>query len=77
MFPRIFTLPAFDLFGKELGPLTLHTYGVLLAVAFLAGLWAAGWHFWAFNIADAAINVGAVLFIADTLFSRRHVPEAV
>jgi signal peptidase II len=35
------------------------------------------WHFWAFNIADAAINVGAVLFIADTLFSRRHVPEAV
>ena len=37
----------------------------------------AGWHFWAFNIADAAINVGAVLFIADTLFSRRHVPEAV
>ena len=35
------------------------------------------WHFWAFNVADAAINVGAVLFIADTLFSRRHVPEAV
>jgi signal peptidase II len=36
-----------------------------------------GWHFWAFNLADAAINVGALLFIADTLFSRRHVPEAV
>ena len=35
------------------------------------------WHFWAFNVADAAINVGAALFIADTLFSRRHVPEAV
>ena len=34
------------------------------------------WHFWAFNVADAAITVGAILFIADTLFSRRHVPEA-
>ena len=38
MFPRIFTLPAFDLFGREIGPMTLHTYGVLLALAFLAGL---------------------------------------
>ncbi len=36
-----------------------------------------GWHFWAFNVADAAITIGAVLFAADTLFSRRHVPEAV
>ena len=35
------------------------------------------WHFWAFNVADAAITVGAVLFAADSLFSRRHVPEAV
>lgn len=35
------------------------------------------WHFWAFNVADAAITIGAVLFAADTLFSRRHVPEAV
>ncbi len=35
------------------------------------------WHFWAFNVADAAITVGATLFIADTLFTRRHVPEAV
>jgi phosphatidylglycerol:prolipoprotein diacylglycerol transferase len=39
MFPRLFTLPAFDLFGRTIGPLTLHTYGVLLALAFLAGLW--------------------------------------
>jgi len=36
-----------------------------------------GWHFWAFNVADAAITVGAVLFAGDTLFSRRHVPETV
>jgi signal peptidase II len=35
------------------------------------------WHFWAFNVADAAITIGAILFAADTLFSRRHVPEAV
>jgi phosphatidylglycerol:prolipoprotein diacylglycerol transferase len=41
MYPRLFTLPAFDLFGRTIGPLTLHTYGVLLALAFLAGLWVA------------------------------------
>jgi phosphatidylglycerol:prolipoprotein diacylglycerol transferase len=39
MYPRLFTLPAFQVFGRSLGPFTLHTYGVLLAVAFLAGLW--------------------------------------
>jgi phosphatidylglycerol---prolipoprotein diacylglyceryl transferase len=38
MYPRLFTLPAFDLLGRTIGPLTLHTYGFLLAVAFLAGL---------------------------------------
>jgi phosphatidylglycerol:prolipoprotein diacylglycerol transferase len=42
MCPRLFTIPAFDLFGRHIGPLTLHTYGVLLAVAFLAGLFVAG-----------------------------------
>lgn len=26
-----------------------------------------GWHFWAFNVADAAITVGVVLMIADLL----------
>ncbi len=41
MFPRLFTIPAFDLFGRNLGPLTLHSYGVLLAIAFLAGLYVA------------------------------------
>jgi signal peptidase II len=40
--------------------------------------YAGTWHFWAFNVADAAITIGAILFAADTLFSsRRHVPEAV
>ena len=41
MFPRLYTLPSFAMFGKQVGPVTLHTYGVLLAVAFLAGLWIA------------------------------------
>jgi signal peptidase II len=39
-------------------------------------VYAGSWHFWAFNVADAAITIGAILFAADTLFSRRHVPEA-
>jgi phosphatidylglycerol:prolipoprotein diacylglycerol transferase len=43
MHPRLFSLPVFDLFGRHIGPLTLHTYGVLLAIAFLAGLWIATW----------------------------------
>ena len=41
MFPRLLTLPAFEIMGRSLGPFTLHTYGFLLAVAFLAGLWVA------------------------------------
>lgn len=41
MFPRLFTIPPFPAFGTEYGPFTLHTYGVLLALAFLAGLWVA------------------------------------
>lgn len=41
MFPRLFTIPAFDVFGTSLGPFTLHTYGLLLASAFLLGLWVA------------------------------------
>jgi phosphatidylglycerol:prolipoprotein diacylglycerol transferase len=41
MYPKLFTLPAFSLFGWNVPPFTLHTYGALLAVAFLAGLWIA------------------------------------
>jgi phosphatidylglycerol---prolipoprotein diacylglyceryl transferase len=41
MHPRLLTIPAFDLLGRTLGPFTLHTYGMLLAIAFLAGLWVA------------------------------------
>lgn len=41
MHPKLLTLPAFDLLGRTIGPLTLHTYGVLLALAFVTGLWVA------------------------------------
>jgi phosphatidylglycerol:prolipoprotein diacylglycerol transferase len=41
MHPRLLTVPAFELLGRSIGPFTLHTYGFLLAIAFLAGLWVA------------------------------------
>ncbi len=34
------------------------------------------WHFWAFNVADAAITVGACLLILDTAILNRHVPTS-
>jgi signal peptidase II len=37
----------------------------------------AGWHFWAFNVADAAITLGAAALILDIVRTPRHVPEAV
>ena len=36
----------------------------------------AGWHFWAFNVADAGITLGAAALILDLLLPPRHVPEA-
>lgn len=37
-----------------------------------------GWHFWAFNVADAAITIGVSLMILDFLGLRRpRVPRAV
>ena len=30
-----------------------------------------GWHFWAFNVADAAINIGVALMILDLLGAGR------
>ena len=41
MHPRLLTIPAIEMLGRSIGPFTLHTYGVLLAIAFLAGLWVA------------------------------------
>lgn len=34
------------------------------------------YHFWAFNVADAAITVGALIILAELVFVRRHVPPA-
>ncbi|HWX23922.1 MAG TPA: prolipoprotein diacylglyceryl transferase family protein, partial [Vicinamibacteria bacterium] len=42
MYPRLYTLRAFEFLGHTLGPFTLPTYGVLIAIAFLAGLFVAG-----------------------------------
>jgi signal peptidase II len=37
----------------------------------------AGWHFWAFNVADSAITLGAAALILDIIRAPRHVSEAV
>jgi signal peptidase II len=36
-----------------------------------------GWHFWAFNVADASITIGAVLVFLDLLLVSRHAPHSV
>lgn len=36
-----------------------------------------GWHFWAFNIADASITIGAILVFLDLLLVTRHAPNPV
>jgi phosphatidylglycerol---prolipoprotein diacylglyceryl transferase len=41
MHPRLLTIPSFDVLGFSTPTLTLHTYGFLLAIAFLAGLYVA------------------------------------
>ncbi|MCL4813638.1 MAG: signal peptidase II [Vicinamibacteraceae bacterium] len=45
-------------------------------VDFVDAYWR-GWHFWAFNVADAAITVGAIFLILDTLGVARRVSSAV
>jgi signal peptidase II len=41
-------------------------------------LYWSGWHFWAFNVADASITVGVALMILDLLGAgNRHVSRAV
>lgn len=36
-----------------------------------------GWHFWAFNVADAAITIGASLLILDMIWMERYVSKTV
>ena len=41
-------------------------------------LYWSGWHFWAFNVADAAITVGVAFMVLDLLGAgNRHVSRAV
>jgi signal peptidase II len=35
------------------------------------------WHFWAFNIADASITIGAILVFADLLLVKQHASDPV
>ena len=35
------------------------------------------WHFWAFNVADAAITIGAILVFVDLLLVRSHASDSV
>lgn len=35
------------------------------------------WHFWAFNVADASISLGAVLVFAELLVVKRHASHSV
>lgn len=35
------------------------------------------WHFWAFNVADAAITIGALLVFADLLLVKPHASDSV
>jgi signal peptidase II len=36
-----------------------------------------GWHFWAFNVADACITIGAILIFLDLLLVSRHASHPV
>jgi len=36
-----------------------------------------GWHFWAFNVADACISIGAVLVFVDLLLVKPHASHSV
>ena len=35
------------------------------------------WHFWAFNVADASITIGAILVFLDLLLVARHASDSV
>jgi phosphatidylglycerol:prolipoprotein diacylglycerol transferase len=39
MFPRLFTIPEFELLGRHIGPLSVPSYGLILFIAFVIALW--------------------------------------
>jgi signal peptidase II len=36
-----------------------------------------GWHFWAFNVADASITIGALFVFIELLVVKRHASHTV
>jgi phosphatidylglycerol:prolipoprotein diacylglycerol transferase len=43
VYPELFSIGPFTLFGSTIGPLTVYSYGVLLAASYLLGLRLAMW----------------------------------
>ena len=39
MLPILFTIPKFKVGPLSLGPMAIHTYGVMIVVSFMAGMW--------------------------------------
>jgi hypothetical protein len=37
MIPVLFRIPAFRLFGTQIGPITLNSFGLMLGLSFLVG----------------------------------------
>ena len=50
---------------------------VLGSVVDFADVVIAGWHFWAFNVADSAITLGVVAMLADMIGLDRHASRTV
>lgn len=61
--------------GGALGNLTDRLYAGY--VVDFVDVYFRDWHFWAFNVADASINVGAVLVFVELLLVRRHASHSV
>jgi signal peptidase II len=45
------------------------------AVVDFVDVYVGNWHFWAFNVADSCISIGAVLLIVDMFRTGSHVPS--
>jgi signal peptidase II len=45
------------------------------AVVDFVDVYVGTWHFWAFNVADSCISIGAVLLILDMFRTGSHVPS--
>ena len=68
MYPELFKLGPFSLFGRELGPFTIYTYGVLLAASYLLGLRLAMWRAkrWGLD-PNRVLDLGIYIIIAALL----------